>query len=58
MARKGRVMSEALKMECAKELGIYNQVAGDGDFGNVSSRNCGNLVKTAIQIAERSMSGK
>lgn len=55
MARRQRVMSDALKMECAKELGIYNQVQADGDFGNVSSRNCGSLVRTAIELAERNL---
>lgn len=55
MTRRQNIMSDALKMECAKELGIYDTVTSDGDFGNVSSRNCGNMVKTAIQIAERSL---
>ncbi len=55
MSRRRRVMSDSLKMECAKELGIYDTVINDGDFGNVSSRNCGNIVTTAIQIAERSL---
>ncbi|MFZ5942757.1 MAG: small, acid-soluble spore protein, alpha/beta type [Bacillota bacterium] len=55
MARRRGVMSDNLKYEIAKELGIYDTVAQDGDFGNVSSRNCGNMVKKAIEIAERSM---
>ncbi len=55
MARKRGIMSDALKMECARELGIYDQVQRDGDFGNVSSRNCGYMVRTAIQIAERAL---
>jgi len=48
-------MSDALKYEIAKELGFYDSVVRDGDFGNVSSRNCGNMVKKAIEIAERSL---
>ncbi len=53
--RNGRVMSDSLKMEIAKELGFFDQVRADGDFGNVSSRNCGNMVKTAIQMAQRNL---
>lgn len=55
MAGKRSVMSDALKYEIAKELGFYDSVVRDGDFGNVSSRNCGNMVKKAIEIAERSL---
>lgn len=51
-------MSDSLKMECARELGFFNQDVARGDFGNVSSRNCGNMVKTAIQIAEKSLNGR
>lgn len=53
MTRRRQVMSEALKMECAKELGFFEQVQADGDFGNVSSRNCGSMVRKAIEIAGR-----
>lgn len=45
-------MSENLKNAIAKELGIYNIVQNEG-WGAVSSRNCGNLVKMAIQKANR-----
>ncbi|MGI6685950.1 MAG: small, acid-soluble spore protein, alpha/beta type [Bacillota bacterium] len=54
MARRKGVMSEQLKMEIAKELGIYDTVQAEG-FGSVPSRQCGNMVKAAIEIAERSM---
>lgn len=53
---KGGIMSDALKFEIAKELGFYETVAQDGDFGNVSSRNCGNMVTKAIEMAGRSLS--
>lgn len=52
---KRSIMSDALKYEIAKELGFYDTVAQDGDFGNVSSRNCGNMVKKAIEMAEGSL---
>lgn len=55
MARRNGVMSDALKMEIAKELGFFNPEVANGDFGNVSSRNCGSMVRTAIQIAERNL---
>lgn len=45
-------MSENLKAEIAKELGVYDTVKNEG-WGNVSSRNCGNMVAKAIEIAER-----
>lgn len=45
-------MSEALKEEIAHELGIYNTVKNNG-WGEVSSRNCGNLVRKAIERANK-----
>jgi small acid-soluble spore protein F (minor alpha/beta-type SASP) len=51
-------MSEQLKYEIAKELGVYDTVMRDGGWGNVSSRNCGNIVKKAIERAERSINSK
>lgn len=50
-----KIMSDALKWECAKELGIDRLVATEG-FGSVPSRECGNLVRKAIEIAERNLS--
>ena len=50
-------MSDNLKLEIAKELGVYNTVMNDGGWGSVSSRDCGNIVKKAIEKAERSMNG-
>lgn len=56
MAKSRSAMSGSLKMEIAKELGFYSPEVAHGDFGNVSSRNCGNMVRSAIEIAERSIS--
>ena len=53
-SRRG-VMSDRLKFELATELGVADVVVRDGNFGSVSSRDCGNLVKLAIQRAERSL---
>ncbi len=57
MARRRGIMSEELKYEIAKELGVYNIVKNEG-WGAVSSRDCGNIVKKAIEMAERNLSGK
>lgn len=48
------IMSEDLKEELARELGVADVVRREG-WGSVSSRNCGNLVKLAIKRAERSL---
>lgn len=60
MSRRRRgVMSERLKYELADELGVGDVVRRDGGyFGNVSSKNCGNLVRLAIERAERTMAGE
>lgn len=53
--RNSGLMSENLKVEIAKELGVYDQVKQDGGWQNVSSKNCGNIVKKAIEIANRNV---
>jgi len=54
LGRKRGVMSENLRFELAKELGVFETVQREG-WGGVSSKDCGNLVKKAIEIAERSL---
>ncbi len=54
MSRRRGIMSDALKYEFAKELGVADTVDKEG-WGGVSSRNCGNLVRMAIERAERAM---
>jgi small acid-soluble spore protein F (minor alpha/beta-type SASP) len=46
-------MSEALKQEIAQRLGVSNVVSREG-WGGVSARNCGNIVREAILMAENS----
>ena len=58
MARKKAMMSENLKEEIAKELGVYEQVKKDGGWQNVSAKTCGNIVSKAIEIANRSVENK
>ena len=56
MSRRNSMMSENLKEEIAKELGVYEQVKQDGgSWANVSSKDCGNIVAKAIEIANRSV---
>ncbi|AHF07545.1 small, acid-soluble spore protein, alpha/beta type [Desulfitobacterium metallireducens] len=52
--RSQNTMSEGLKQQIAQELGFGDTVRQEG-FGAVSSRDCGNMVKMAIQMAERNM---
>jgi len=56
MGKKTGIMSEGLKEEIAKELGVYDQVKKEGGWGNVSSKTCGNIVSKAIEIANRRVS--
>ena len=53
MSRNRGIISENLREEIAKELGVYDQVKQDGGWGNVSSKTCGNMVTKAIEIANR-----
>lgn len=48
-----KLMSENLKEEIAKELGVYEQVKRDGGWENIPSKTCGNMVTKAIEIANR-----
>lgn len=51
-----RLAFEELKMEIARELGVYDTVQREGGWGSVSSRDCGNIVKLALEKKERFMS--
>ncbi len=48
------IMSEKTKYELAEELGFAHKVK-DGDWGNITTREAGLLVKAAIQKAEEMM---
>ncbi|MDD1504577.1 small, acid-soluble spore protein, alpha/beta type [Lysinibacillus sp. CNPSo 3705] len=56
MPRKG-IMSPRLKEEIAKELGFYDVVQREG-WGGIKARDAGNMVKRAIEMAERASSGQ
>ena len=55
MSRNSKLISENLKEEIARELGVYEQVKQDGGWQNVSSKKCGNIVSKAIEIANKSV---
>ena len=55
MSRNRKLISDNLREEIAKELGVYDQVKKDGGWQNVSSKTCGNIVSKAIEIANRSV---
>lgn len=57
MSRNNKLISENLRAEIAKELGVYEQVKKDGGWENVPSKTCGNIVKKAIEIANRNVNG-
>ena len=56
MGRRG-LMSEQLKYEIARELGVDHIVSTEG-WGGVSPRDCGNIVAKAIEIANRKVGGQ
>lgn len=49
-----RLLSEETKYELAEELGFAHKVK-DGDWGNITTREAGSLVRAAIQKAETAM---
>jgi hypothetical protein len=51
MGRRRGVMSESFKYELAKDLGFYDVVQREGWEG-IRTKDAGNMVKRAIQIAE------
>lgn len=54
VSRRNNLMSDRLKYELAQELGFYHKVK-DGDWGNITTREAGSLVRAAIERAERSL---
>ena len=52
MSRRKRLISENLRTEIAKELGVFDIVQNQG-WGAVSSKDCGRIVQKTIEIASR-----
>lgn len=58
MARNRRsLLSDATKLRLAQAIGAGDRVA-PGDYGNLTSREAGSLVKFAIIAAEQALSGQ
>lgn len=56
MSKNSKLISNGLREEIAKELGVYEQVKKDGgSWQNVSSKDCGNIVTKAIEIANKAV---
>ena len=55
---KRNIMTENLREEIAKELGVYEQVKKDGGWENIPSKTCGNMITKAIEIANRNTKQK
>jgi len=52
MGRRRGVMSDRFKEELARELGFYDTVRREG-WGAIRARDAGNMVKRAIELAEK-----
>ncbi|GAB6137740.1 small, acid-soluble spore protein, alpha/beta type [Halanaerobaculum tunisiense] len=50
----GRIMSDETKYELAEELGFDHKVK-NGDWGDITTREAGSLVRQAIKKAEENM---
>ncbi len=57
LGRRKGIMSPGLKEELAKELGFYDVVQKEG-WGGIRARDAGNMVKLAIEMAERQLMEK
>lgn len=54
MSRRRSIMSHQLKEELAKALGFYEVVQNEG-WGGIKAKDAGNMVKRAIELAERQL---
>lgn len=52
MSKHNSMIPESEKEEIAKEIGVYDIVKTDG-WGAVSSKDCGNIVKKALERSEK-----
>lgn len=52
MSKQNSMVTENDKIEIAKELGVYDKVKVSG-WKDVSSKDCGNIVKIALERSEK-----
>jgi small acid-soluble spore protein F (minor alpha/beta-type SASP) len=57
LGRRRGVMSQRFKEELVKELGFYDVVQREG-WGAIRAKDAGNMVKLAIEKAERQLAEK
>ena len=57
LSRRRGIMSDGFKEELAKELGFYDVVQKEG-WGGIRAKDAGNMVKLAIEKAQRQMADK
>ncbi|MGG3560806.1 small, acid-soluble spore protein, alpha/beta type [Neobacillus rhizosphaerae] len=57
MSRRRGIMSDRLKVELAKELGFYDVVQKEG-WGGIKSKDAGNMVKRAVELAQQQMANR
>lgn len=58
MARNRRsILSDAAKLQLAQVQGAGDR-ARPGDYGNLTSREAGSMVKYAIALAEQTLAGQ
>lgn len=48
-------MSEGMKLHLADRLGFGETVRREGNFGSVPARECGNMVRLAIELAQQQL---
>lgn len=59
MSRRGSIVSDSTKYEIAKELGFADRIQvenGSYDYGNITTREAGLIVRGLIQKAEELLS--
>lgn len=56
MSKNNKMIPESEKIEIAKELGVYDKVKTNG-WKDVSSKDCGNIVKKALEKSEKNEKG-
>jgi small acid-soluble spore protein F (minor alpha/beta-type SASP) len=57
LGRRRGIMSQSFKEKLAKELGFYDVVQREG-WGAIRAKDAGNMVKLAIEMAERHLAEK
>lgn len=61
MARRRSIVSDEVKYEIAKELGFADRIRTDGgsyDYGNITTREAGLIVRGLIAKGEEAIAGQ